>query len=419
MLEVNGKNAWVLDAKGPGETITTGKNVQQAYFYAIHPEIRVDFYALCNGREFILFHIGQDAAVLHFSLSEIDKHWTEINRFLAPKAFEGGKPKIERSDSISEFDYLARKPLNEIKKVRKRKARRHFGVHGYFTKQSWDIVHAYILNFTKPDDVVLDPFGGSGVTVVEALMTGRKGIHVDLNPLSILLARGLIAPVNPTLFHEEFDKIKRQYLAKIPKTEAELANALAKYPHPSDYKLPKGSDVPSVEMLFNPQQTAHLALLKHFILKVTDKNIRDSFLLAFSSTITRTNLTYHWSSQGETGDASVFRYYRYRIAPDPAHYEVIDSFAIKIRNLIAAKKEMSVIIDSSVVEDAQIVRGTATDLEFIENDSVDYIYTDPPYGKKIQYLDLSVMWNAWLDLNVSEADYELEAIEGGEHNKTS
>jgi len=28
------------------------------------------------------------------------------------------------------------------------------------------------------------------------------------------------------------------------------------------------------------------------------------------------------------------------------------------------------------------------------------------------------MWNAWLDFKVSEADYELEAIEGGEHNKT-
>ena len=47
----------------------------------------------------------------------------------------------------------------------------------------------------------------------------------------------------------------------------------------------------------------------------------------------------------------------------------------------------------------------------------DYIYTDPPYGKKIPYLDLSVMWNAWLDLEVTEEDYKLEAIEGGEMQK--
>jgi hypothetical protein len=28
------------------------------------------------------------------------------------------------------------------------------------------------------------------------------------------------------------------------------------------------------------------------------------------------------------------------------------------------------------------------------------------------------MWNAWLDFEVTEADYEMEAIEGGEHHKT-
>jgi len=33
-------------------------------------------------------------------------------------------------------------------------------------------------------------------------------------------------------------------------------------------------------------------------------------------------------------------------------------------------------------------------------------------------LDLSIIWNAWLDLEVSEEDYQLEAIEGGEHKKT-
>jgi tRNA G10 N-methylase Trm11 len=33
--------------------------------------------------------------------------------------------------------------------------------------------------------------------------------------------------------------------------------------------------------------------------------------------------------------------------------------------------------------DAQILKGTAGDLSFLQNESVDYIYTDPPYGKKI------------------------------------
>ena len=66
----------------------------------------------------------------------------------------------------------------------------------------------------------------------------------------------------------------------------------------------------------------------------------------------------------------------------------------------------------------QIVKGSATDLFFIPNESIDYIYTDPPYGAKIPYLDLSAMWNAWLDLEVTEEDYKNEAIEGGGHSKS-
>ena len=53
-------------------------------------------------------------------------------------------------------------------------------------------------------------------------------------------------------------------------------------------------------------------------------------------------------------------------------------------------------INEKTISNAQIIKGTATDLSFIPNESIDYIYTDPPYGKKIPYLDLSIMWNAWL-----------------------
>jgi hypothetical protein len=94
------------------------------------------------------------------------------------------------------------------------------------------------------------------------------------------------------------------------------------------------------------------------------------------------------------------------------------TFEGKLKNIIAAKKEIANIITEETFKNAEIYKGTATNLDRIENESVDYIYTDPPYGAKIPYLDLSVMWNAWLDLPVSEEDYQLEAIEGGEHHKT-
>jgi len=79
---------------------------------------------------------------------------------------------------------------------------------------------------------------------------------------------------------------------------------------------------------------------------------------------------------------------------------------------------MEYCINDKTISNIQILKGSAANLSFLSNESVDYIYTDPPYGKKIPYLDLSAMWNAWLDLDVSEKDYEQEAIEGGQHHKS-
>jgi len=87
--------------------------------------------------------------------------------------------------------------------------------------------------------------------------------------------------------------------------------------------------------------------------------------------------------------------------------------------MVAAKREMSVAINKESVKNAKIYKGDATNLDLIENESIDYIYTDPPYGSKIAYLDLSTMWNGWLDFEITEDDYEKEAIEGGSHNKSS
>jgi hypothetical protein len=177
--------------------------------------------------------------------------------------------------------------------------------------------------------------------------------------------------------------------------------------------------VPTIEQLFSPHQLAQLAYLKHLIKQVQDDDIQGTLLLMFSGLLNKINLTYHASkvrSEGG-GDSSIFRYYRYRLAPKPAMVDVMQYFELRLSKVIAAKKEMAPLINPGTIQNPQIYKGTATDLT-IADESVDYVYTDPPYGKKIQYLDLSIMWNTWLDLPVTPQDYELEAIEGGELGKS-
>lgn len=422
LLEVDGLYAWVLDAKGPHEEIKSGDHIEQVFSYAIHPEVKVRFFALCNGHEFVVFRIDEGKPVLNFNLSEIDKYWDKFQKLLGPAAFAKNVTTFSETTEVTstkEFDYLSRPLLKEIK-VFKQSVKRHFGVHGYFTKQAWNIVNEYIRNFTQPADLVLDSFGGSGVTAIEALMLGRRAIHIDLNPLSIFIVKSLAAPVNIPNLAREFECIKKEFEKHRPQTKTEISHVLKKYSYPKGIRLSKDADVETIEKLFSEKQLAQLAYLKHLIKGIKNKNIQDSLMLAFSSTITKINLTYHPSkTRGENaGDSAAFRYYRYRIATGNIDLDVMEAFTTKVKKVINAKIEIQPLINEDTIKNLEAYRGDASHLDKIKNESIDYIYTDPPYGSKIAYLDLSVMWNAWLDLPVTEEDFKAEAIEGGSRDQT-
>lgn len=52
------------------------------------------------------------------------------------------------------------------------------------------VVAALFERFTKPGDVVLDPFVGSGTALIEGALLGRECIGVDVDPVAVAVARG-------------------------------------------------------------------------------------------------------------------------------------------------------------------------------------------------------------------------------------
>ena len=55
---------------------------------------------------------------------------------------------------------------------------------------------AAITIFSKPGDVVLDPFMGGGTTLVEALSLGRRALGTDINPLAAFVAEVKTTPLS-------------------------------------------------------------------------------------------------------------------------------------------------------------------------------------------------------------------------------
>ena len=483
LLYVGSKPHCVLDAKAPTEKIAPQtNNERQAFYYAINKEIKTPYYALCNGYHFNLFQTSTQELLLEIDLkNDLNSKFAELKQYLTTP-IQSLKQSPNTSTKKAKKDdewYLSREIPKPILKPKKQEAKRHFGCNAYFTRQSWDIVTQNIRNFTDDGDVVLDSFGGSGVTAVEAMMNNRLGIHTDLNPLSIFMVKALTAKVNLGDLWELSEKILSEFENERPKNEKE-AKALLKnakyYPNaidkefgetatakmqdeilwiPKDEQLlwtTKGLD--SLHQLFSPKQLAELALLRKLILRKTikQKEMRYSLLLAFYNTLSMINLTYHEtkSRKGAAGNYFAF-YYRYKLAKTPYYLDTTETFSRKIKLIIRGKKELEnspifynsyfaplerVIkdfkgamitqreniekIDSleSKTNGEKIFQADATNLKEIESQSVDFIYTDPPYGAKIPYLDLSTMWNSWLDLPVDLQTRQKECIEKGSLNKT-
>lgn len=82
---MNDKPAWILDAKSPLESVSKSKHIEQAYSYAIHSEVRVNYFALCNGRDFALYDISTIKPILEFPVQSIPLYWKNLKRYLQPE----------------------------------------------------------------------------------------------------------------------------------------------------------------------------------------------------------------------------------------------------------------------------------------------------------------------------------------------
>lgn len=482
MLFVEGKAHCILDAKAPNVKIhKDSKAEKQVKSYLLaYPS---PFYALCNGKSFVLFRADTQETLLEIDIEkELNSKIDTLKNFIATPLNSAPTPK--KSKQSDEW-YLSREIPKAILKPRKQIANRYFGTMPYFTKQSWDIVAQNIKAFTNEGDIVLDSFGGSGVTAIEAMMNGRLGIHTDLNPLSIFMVKALSAKVNLGELWDLSEEILKEFENLRPKNEKEAKAMLKNAKHysnaideqfgqtatikmqdeilwlPKDEILPKGSDVSSVLGLFSPLQLAELALLRKLIFKHTTpsgtkeqrlikRNLRYSLLLAFHNAVKSLNLTFHKSKTGG-GDSAAFRHFRYRVAKEPTILDTAKTFKNKVEYVIKSKriqensphfynayfaplertiKDFSGAMinqrtnldkTDSILEKTngeKIFQADATNLKEIENESVDFIYTDPPYSNKIAYLDLSTLWNAWLDFGVDLELKEKECIEKGSLEKT-
>lgn len=103
-------------------------------------------------------------------------------------------------------------------------------IHKYPAKLIPQIPGLFISKFCEPRDTVLDPYCGSGTTLLEAKRRGINSIGFDLNPLALFISRMKTKSIMITEVKAEIKRFKKsdfsipekqKYILDIPQKEAE------------------------------------------------------------------------------------------------------------------------------------------------------------------------------------------------------
>ena len=319
-------------------------------------------------------------------------------------------------------------------------------LHKYWSRKPWYIVREYINTYSKEGQEVLDPFCGSGIIGLESILANRNFCGYDLNPFAIFLAKTTLnTNFDINVLQDAFSKLELKISSEILKYyqyekneyilytisgfkkpdnyNAVVSNKLFKgkrqlkvskkyldpkiqdlgnYAYP-DKDFPKEfykdrfsyKGISKVSDMFTKRNLRSLAVLNKAISEI-DPELRDVFKLAFTNTLL------HVSKLKSEG-VRPLGVNNYWVPDDHIEENVWWRYKERFSNVLSA---LDVIQERSVGSEIgkyQLNNESSLKLKRIKNESIDYIFTDPPYGDTIQYSELSYIWNCWLGV-----DFEIE-----------
>lgn len=81
--------------------------------------------------------------------------------------------------------------------------------HGMFPAR---LAHYFVQRYTRPGDLVVDPFSGRGTVPLQARVEGRRTIGNDLNPLAYVLTSAKANPPRWTAVMKTLDNLQKRYV---------------------------------------------------------------------------------------------------------------------------------------------------------------------------------------------------------------
>lgn len=245
---------------------------------------------------------------------------------------------------------------------------------------------------SKPGDIVLDPFCGSGTVLLETILSGRIPVGADSNPLARIISQAKITPLPSEKLTKELDFI--------------LSEAQRK-------KTSKCPNVINIEYWYKKKHINQLSCLLSSIKKVTHRETRSFFLVCLSVCARKVSLadprlsvpvrlnpskypedhpTFHKTSSlmKKVIDTNVYETYKH----------ICQKNILRLSSL--NKKHhchwdnYKILTDARTLSIGQGEPNKTTPDSLLQN-SVDLVITSPPYNSAQKYIRASSLGLGWLE----------------------
>ncbi len=246
------------------------------------------------------------------------------------------------------------------------------GIHKYPAKFFPELPRWLIQRYSKEKDIILDPFGGSATTSVEALLNRRHSVSVDIDPFAQFLAK-----VKTTrLDNEELEIFSNLLVKKI--TEFKVTDKLNKF-------IP---EFPYRDNWFNKEIIFELAYIKKCIYEFDiSEDLRNFFLATFSSIIRNVS-----NADNNCTRTVIRKKLNKQIYPTMALTKFVENLLLYKTRIEEFNKyvpdDIEVVIDSD---------SDARNLNYSDN-YFDFALTSPPYVNAVDYPRTHQLEIYWLEL---------------------
>lgn len=240
-------------------------------------------------------------------------------------------------------------------------------IHPYPAMMIPQVAGRLIDLYAKPKAVVLEPFCGSGSVLLEAFLRGYDAYGIDINPLSLLISRVKITPLNYKILQHKLEEILKK------------ASLIKEIDSPNFF---------NIDYWFKPEVISKLAALKTVINSIRDRKIKDFFRVVFSFTVRA-------SSNTRNGEFKLYR----------VEDEKLNDFNPDVMNIFKERAERNI---TAMVDLWKQFRDSKTQVNVLNEDTryrtsikagtVNIVVTSPPYGDSRttvaygQFSRLSLQW---------------------------